>query len=216
MTRPVAPVDAVLCDVDGVLRHWDNALTVAMERRHGLVPGSLRRAAFAPERLLPAVTGMVTDAEWRAGVTADLVASGVPASRAAGVVEEWSRSVGRLDERMCHLLVRARQRVPVALVSNGTTRLEDDLDRLGVTALVRPVVVNSARVGVAKPAAGIYLAAAEAVGVAPGRCLFVDDTPGHVVAARELGMTALLHADPEDLGALRAALATVMEPASQP
>lgn len=216
MTLPVAPVGAVLCDVDGVLRHWDGVVTVEMERRHGLAPGSLHRAAFAPERLLPAVTGRVTDAEWRVGVAADLVASGISAGRAAGIVEEWSQSPGRLDERMCDLLARVRHRVPVALVSNGTTRLEDDLSRLGVTARVRPVVVNSARVGVAKPGAGIYLAAAKAVGVAPERCLFVDDTAEFVVAARALGMTALLHADPEDLGALRAALAAVMEPASQP
>lgn len=210
------PVGAVLCDVDGVLRHWDSAVNHDLERRHGLAPGALLAAAFAPERLLPAVTGKVTDGEWRAGVAADLARSGVPAGRAAAAVEEWSRSPGRLDERVCDLLTRARQRVPVALVSNGTTRLEDDLDRLGVTARVGAVVVNSTRVGVAKPGSAIYLAAAEAVGVAPGRCLFVDDSAAHVTAARELGMTGLLHSDPEDLDELRAALGGVLDPVRHP
>jgi putative hydrolase of the HAD superfamily len=46
------------------------------------------------------------------------------------------------------LLAAVRARVPVALVSNGSTRLEDDLDLLGVSRVV-DVVVNSARVGVA-------------------------------------------------------------------
>jgi putative hydrolase of the HAD superfamily len=204
----------VLCDVDGVLRHWDGAVTLDMERRNGLAPGSLHRAAFAPERLLPAITGKVTDAEWRAAIIVDLVGSGVPARHAAAVVGEWSRSLGRLDEPVCDLLARARLRVPVALVSNGTTRLEDDLDRLGVTARVDPVVVNSARVGMAKPDAGVYLAAAEAVGVTPEHCLFVDDTPGHVDAARALGITGLLYrggpAGQNDQGALWAALAGVI------
>lgn len=52
MTYPLHPVGAVLRDVDGVLRHWDGAVTLDMERRNGLAPGSLHRAAFAPDRLL--------------------------------------------------------------------------------------------------------------------------------------------------------------------
>ena len=199
MTRPSRCIEAVLCDVDGVLRHWDADVTVALERRYGLAAGVLLGTAFAPTRLLPAITGQVEDGEWRAGIAADLAERWLPAERAAELVEAWSRSVGQLDEQVCELLVWARRWVPVALVSNGTTRLESDLARLGVTNRLDPVVVNSARIGTAKPDARIYLEAARAAGVPPEHCLFVDDTPGHVHAARELGLAALLHQGPDGL-----------------
>ena len=204
MARSSRPIDAVLCDVDGVLRHWDADVTVALERRYGLAAGVLLGTAFAPTRLLPAITGQVEDGEWRAGIAADLAERWLPAERATELVEAWSQSVGRLDEQVCELLTQARRWVPVALVSNGTTRLESDLARLGVTDRLNPVVVNSARIGTAKPATEIYLAAARAVGVPPERCLFVDDSPGHVYAAQKLGLTALLHRNADGL---RAALA---------
>ncbi len=58
---------------------------------------------------------------------------------------------------------------------------------------VIPHVVNSARIGAAKPEPAIYLAAAGQAGVAPSRCLFVDDVPANVHAAEALGMTGLLY-----------------------
>ena len=76
------------------------------------------------------------------------------------------------------------------LVTNATTRLESDVDRLGIADLVDGVV-NSARLGFAKPDPRIYLAAAELAGVAPRRCLFVDDSARNTEAARELGMSVL-------------------------
>jgi HAD superfamily hydrolase (TIGR01509 family) len=50
----------------------------------------------------------------------------------------------------------------------------------------------SARTGLRKPDPAAYLGAAEALGVAPGRCLFVDDRRGNVEAARRVGMQAVL------------------------
>jgi HAD superfamily hydrolase (TIGR01509 family) len=49
----------------------------------------------------------------------------------------------------------------------------------------------SCRTGVRKPDPGAYLGAAEALGVAPSRCLFVDDRKVNVDAARRLGMQAI-------------------------
>lgn len=52
-------------------------------------------------------------------------------------------------------------------------------------------VVNTARTGFAKPDRRVFEAAAEAVGVKLQRCLFVDDTPGHVAAAQAAGLTGI-------------------------
>ena len=57
MTRPSRSVEAVLCDVDGVLRHWDAQVTAALERRYGLAAGVLLATAFTPARLLPRGAG---------------------------------------------------------------------------------------------------------------------------------------------------------------
>ncbi|MFE9882113.1 hypothetical protein [Streptomyces sp. NPDC005784] len=64
------PYAAVLCDVDGVLRHWP--ADIKIEHAHGLPASSLAAAAFAPARINPAISGEITDEQWRSAVAADL------------------------------------------------------------------------------------------------------------------------------------------------
>lgn len=174
--------DAILCDLDGVLRRWP--ATADLEQAHGVPPGTLAATAFAPHRLLPAITGQCTDEDWRAAVADDLSAH---TDKAADLVAAWSAHAGAVDEEVADVLAGAREHGPVVLVTNATTRLESDVDTLGLARHV-DAIVNSARVGVAKPEPGIYLAAAVAAGVPPERCLFVDDSAANVAAARSLGM----------------------------
>ncbi|HEY6295760.1 MAG TPA: HAD family phosphatase, partial [Streptosporangiaceae bacterium] len=56
-------------------------------------------------------------------------------------------------------------------------------------------VVISGDVGMRKPEAGIFLRAADALGLAPAECVFIDDMEANVAAATDLGMTALLHTE---------------------
>jgi putative hydrolase of the HAD superfamily len=180
-------VEALLCDIDGVVRHWPSMSE--LEFACGLPDGVLAATAFAEERLVPAVTGAVTDRRWRAGVAAALARDhGVAAAEAA--VAAWSALRPRVDAEVVDLLRRTRERMPVALVSNATSRLEEDLRDQGIDDIA-DFVVNSSRLGFAKPDPRVLQAAALAVGVAPERCLFVDDTAGHVTAARALGMRAV-------------------------
>lgn len=55
------------------------------------------------------------------------------------------------------------------------------------------VVVISAEVGMRKPDPEIYAHTTAALGVDPGRCVFVDDHPGHLKPAAAVGMTTVLH-----------------------
>ena len=179
---------AVLCDVDGVLRHWP--ASDGLERAHGLPPGTFWDVAFAPGRLLPAITGEVSDEEWRAAVAGDLAKVCGSAERARAAVAAWSDLLPRVDHEVVALLARVREVVPLALVSNATSRLEWDLARQGLAELPT-TVVNTSRIGVAKPDPRVYRIAAERVGVPVARCLFVDDTAANVEAARAAGMPAL-------------------------
>ncbi|MEU2287432.1 HAD-IA family hydrolase [Streptomyces sp. NPDC013178] len=191
------PFDAVLCDVDNVIRNFDSTHLEALERTAGLAEGTTKKVAFAPEAVDPLLLGRITEQEW-----VESIARGL-----AGLVDEetgWALGTALLespfhaDEAVVTLLRRARVRVPLVLVSNATLGLERDLDALGLAELADHVV-NSARVGLAKPDPRILALGAERAGVRPGRCLFVDDTLENVEAAAALGMTAVHFREAADL-----------------
>ena len=191
---------AILCDVDGVIRDWGDSMA-RVDRAYAQPPGTLAAAAFAPERLLPAITGGVTDEAWRAGVTADL-SERLGGDTAAAMVAMWSAFTGTVDAEVLAFLTEARTRVPVAFVSNATSRLEADLAGLGLLDAV-DAVVNTSRIGFAKPDHRVYVHAAEVLGVPVQDCLFIDDSPGNVTAAQALGMQGLHFRNAADLRAYR-------------
>ncbi len=181
---------ALVIDLDGVLRHWTGQRTEDIERRHGLPDGSLTTVAFAPDRLLPAVTGRVTDTAWRAGVAEELTRR--HGADGAAVVREWSTPVGEVDAQVLGI-VRAQRRVrAVALLSNATDRLRPDLRALALDVEF-DAVFSSAELGVAKPDPEVFARVCAALGLPPGRCLFVDDSARHVAAAAAAGLTAHHH-----------------------
>lgn len=179
-------ITGLLVDLDGVLRVWDRSIMANAEHQHGLAPGSLARAAFAHDLLLPAITGVTTDAEWRTAVVARLAEEyGGVASRAA--VQTWSASPGAVNARVLHLVRQARQRVRVGLLTNATSRLDRDLAAIGLAGEF-DVVVNSARVGIAKPAPQVFTAAMTLLGTCTSSTLFVDDTAANVATSAAMGI----------------------------
>lgn len=183
----------VLIDLDGVLRWWDPAIMSHAEQEYGLAPGSLARAAFAHDLLFPAITGATTDEEWRAAVVARLARDyGTPAARAA--VDAWSTPRGIVNEDVRDLVRQVRRQVRVGLLTNATSRLATDLAALGI-AEEFDVVVNSARIGMAKPDPRVFTTAAILLGTPLANTLFVDDTVANVVASRATEMQVHLYID---------------------
>jgi putative hydrolase of the HAD superfamily len=182
------PYDAVLCDIDGVLRLWPDH--TELDLVHGLPPGTLAAAAFTPARLQPAITGQITDEQWRSAVATDIAAACGSTDTARNLVTAWADLMPRVDREVVALLASIRDVTTVALVSNATTRLEQDLARQGLDNVAH-TVVNTSRIGVAKPDQRVYRIAAEQADAPVHRCLFIDDTPANVTAARAAGMTAL-------------------------
>jgi putative hydrolase of the HAD superfamily len=191
------PFDAVLCDVDNVIRFYDNSGLLALERTAGLAEGTTMKVAFAPDVDLPVLLGQVTPREWVESIAAGL-AGLVPDDTAWELGSTLLELPFRADDDVVALLRRARIRVPLVLVTNATLALEDDLAGLGLADLADDVV-SSARVGLAKPDPRIFRLAASRAGVRPERCLFVDDTEENVTAAEALGMTAVHFREPADL-----------------
>jgi putative hydrolase of the HAD superfamily len=193
---PAPQVGGLIIDLDGVIRHWDVAHVPEAERRLGLPEGALAAAAFDPDRLGRAMEGRLSAADWCDEIGADLAGRfGIDAGAAAAA---WSESGWDIDLSVIDMVIAVRTRVPVALLSNATTRLLEDLERSGIDDAF-DVVVGSADLGHAKPAHAAFAAAADRLGVPLERCLFVDDTPGHVEAARGFGMRAEVFTDSADL-----------------
>ncbi|GAB4443243.1 MAG: hypothetical protein OHK0015_42930 [Chloroflexi bacterium OHK40] len=193
----VQMASALLIDLDGVIRTWRHQEDGAIAARFGLPPGAIRQVAFAPERLLPVITGKVPDLTWRAQICAELERQ-FPHASVAEAVAWWSEPCGELTEEVLEIVRRCRRRAVVVLVTNATSRLPDDLRQLGI-AHEFDHVVNSSVVGYAKPAPQIFSAALAAAGVSPADAIFVDDTPGHVVAARRFGIIAHHYTTPAAL-----------------
>jgi len=191
------PFDAVLCDLDGVIRFYETAPLASLERAAGLTEGTILRVALAPERERPLLLGAIARPQWRESIVSAL---------AGQVSEEQARELGSAlvgarfwaDEVVVAMLRQVRAHMPLVLVTNATVELEDDLAWLGLADFADHVV-SSARVGVAKPDQEIYEIAADRANVAVDRCLFVDDRLENVAAAVALGMTGLHYRRPEDL-----------------
>lgn len=177
-------VTTVLLDLDGVIRHFDPAHRDGVEARHGLEPGTLAAVAFAPEEVEPVVVGARTRAEW-----IDRVGRAIGRPDAA---REWLDARGTVDHDLMAVVDRLRGAgTTVAVLTNGTDTIPDELAQLGIDDRF-DAVFNSAEIGATKPDPEVFHHVCERLDVAPSQVFFTDDTAGHVASARLLGMFARL------------------------
>ncbi|WP_461007904.1 HAD-IA family hydrolase [Streptomyces capparidis] len=200
------PFDAVLCDLDGVIRFYDTAEVARLEKAAGLPEGVTAAVGFAPENDLPLLLGQITREEWAQSIVQGL-ASRVSSSDARALAKAFTEAGFWADEAVVGLLRQVREHCPVVLVTNATVWLDEDLSELGLSDLADSVV-NSSLIGVAKPDRRIFETAAERVGARVDRCLFVDDREENIDAAQALGMTTVLY---RDVGDLTGALAGLLD-----
>jgi putative hydrolase of the HAD superfamily len=95
------------------------------------------------------------------------------------------------DDEMLAAVGRAKQAgVRTGLISNSWGR--GRYDRTRFPELFDGTVI-SGEVGIRKPMPEIYEMGARAIGLSPPECVFVDDLPGNLKPARELGMATVHH-----------------------
>ena len=100
------------------------------------------------------------------------------------------------DQAMLDAVQRARDAgVRTGMVSNSW-----GADRYDMDALERMFDgwVISGEVKVRKPDPRIYAMGAEAIGLPPEQCVFVDDLPGNLKPARAIGMATVHHTTAEE------------------
>ncbi|HET6479050.1 MAG TPA: HAD-IA family hydrolase [Actinoplanes sp.] len=197
------PAQALLIDLDGVLRRWDPAPMIAVEVANGLPPAALLETAMSWDIYRPAMAGEVSDAEWMEQVATRLPLD-IDAARTA--VADWQSYRGEPDPDVLAFIreVRAAGR-KVGLATNATDRLRGDLELLGLLDEV-DVVISSWELKVHKPAPEFYTKACQLLGVLPKFVLFIDDDDRAVRGARAAGLSAYRWTGPQHLPYLRKAL----------
>lgn len=190
-------------DLDGVLRTFDTSGELARaESALGLDAGVVLELAFALPEAQAMVTGRARYAEWMTAVRARLLTDGHAEETVERLVGTWQEDRGTPVEPTVALvdtLVAAG--TPVFVFTNGTDRVPDELEHVGLGRLV-PMLLNAHDLGWAKPAQEAYGVAhaeierrlARAVGRAEVH--FTDDRPGNVEAAREFGWQARVFTPP--------------------
>lgn len=201
-------VEAVVFDLGGVLIDWN--------------PRHLYRRLFADERAMEEFLATVCTDQWHRShdLGADIresceqLAEGYPQHR--DMIMAWAErgeemAAGQFDETVEVLRTLKAAGVPCFALSNmepGAFTVRQH--RFAFMRWFDGQVISGLE-GVAKPDRQIFGILMERYQLEPQRCVFIDDSPRNVEAARELGMIALLYrsagqlrADLDDLGIARA------------
>jgi epoxide hydrolase-like predicted phosphatase len=160
----------------------------------GLLPDTVRdrfmKDPMARELLADLETGRMTEEQFEPKFAAVL-----EIERSDGLIDRLFGGM-RPDEAMLDA-VRAFKRAGVrtGLISNSWGH--GRYDRTQFPELFDGVVI-SGEVGLRKPDPRIYALGAEAIELPPEACVFVDDLPGNLKPARELGMATVHHVRAEE------------------
>lgn len=181
---------ALILDFGGVVTTEFRGALAAFCTRNGLAPAALATALHTDETVLAALSaaecGRITQPAFEAVLGQSL---GV---EAAGVIRSIAAELGP-SAPMLDLVAEARAAgMPTAILSNSFGAGGHDLYAGYDLDLLFDTVVISDQVGMRKPDEDIYLLTVERLGVAPERCVFVDDTAVNLPPAKALGM-AVVH-----------------------
>jgi len=199
--------DAVIFDYGGVLSVSPFGRMRESEHLLGLAPGTLSELfGYGPDQPEPASGEPYTN-KWHmleiGAIDVKEYADWV-ADRSVAVfgqrLELHDRLVGSVDNLTTYWLMVHTARdlkhdgYRTAICTNNIAAIRDAwMQQLPLD--VFDVVVDSSVEGVRKPDPAIYRTTADRLGVPPARCVFLDDIPSNVEAARAVGMAGVLVGD---------------------
>ena len=180
------PFGAVLFDCDGVLVDSEgaaNRVWVALLAAHGLAFAPADFLLYSVGRTLSGLyAGLERDFGWTRPPTFD-----AELDAALQLVFRTMRPVPGAPELLAALRAAG---LPFAVASNSRRdRLDLKLAASGLAPLLAGRVHDPSQVARGKPAPDLYLHAASGLGVAPARCLVVEDSVLGVSAGVAAGMT---------------------------
>lgn len=190
-------IKAFIFDCGGVLlRDGDLSPYQVWEQRLGLDGGKLLEILWKSDIWEKAEIGQLTDDEFWARVGERL---GLDDQEQVQALRRDIWSTWRVDEQVLAMVDRAREHCSVAILSNATDILEEMLAERYQVADRFHLILNSARLGLAKPDPAIYEEALRRLGVKAGEAVFIDDRAENVAAAAALGMHVVWFVHPGEL-----------------
>jgi putative hydrolase of the HAD superfamily len=104
----------------------------------------------------------------------------------------------QVQPQMLAAVAALRPRYRVGLLTNSFAGQREHIIRLAGAApeTLFDAYINSADVGIRKPAPAIFHHALERLGVHAPQAVFIDDLPRNIEAATALGLQTILHRDP--------------------
>tara|TARA_Y100001960_G_scaffold55278_1_gene56660 strand:+ start:1059 stop:1679 length:621 start_codon:yes stop_codon:yes gene_type:complete len=178
-------IEAILFDFDGVIRQWDESDLGTFEAEADIETGTVFATAFSKELHEPLIRGEINWDQWRNETENRLVHGHGEFIRP--IVKRFFEFEGRVDSDMIDLVTRLPNSLRTGILTNNHDRFEDYLRRVGIDGLF-DVVINTHRIGVAKPDREAYTHALGALNVEADSCLFIDDLARNVEGAEAVGL----------------------------
>jgi 2-haloacid dehalogenase len=189
-------VDIVVFDIGNVLLDWDPDYLYAQ-----VIPDQKARAWFLSQvctqdwnreqdrgrRFADAIAERRTlFPEWREEIEA--------------YHHRWTETVSRAIEGSVSILARLREQcVPCYAITNfSSEKFAESQERFPFLKTFDGIVVSGDE-GTLKPRRAIYEKLCERYGLAPDRCVFIDDVEANVEGARAVGMAGIRFEDPAQL-----------------
>lgn len=190
-------IQVVIFDCGGVLlRDRDDSAYEAWGARLGLGADALREAIYTSQAWSLAERGQLSEPQFWVQAARDL-GLGDEEEAQALATDLWDSWM--VDGEVLGLIDRVRRRYRVAMLSNATDILEHNLEQRYGVADRFELIVNSARLGVAKPERAIYEETLRRLGVRPAEALFIDDRAENIAAAAALGLHVIWFVGPAEL-----------------
>ncbi len=174
------------------------------EEELGLAPGVLNRVMFGREAWQEVLVGRKALDDYWLEIGPEL---GMHTPAEIQAFRQRYFGDEAINEGVLELIHELHGQYKLAILSNSPPRLTKWLADWGILDLF-DVVVCSGDEGVAKPDPAIFELTLARLGVSAGEAVFIDDSPGHVQAARALGLRAIHFVTAE---ALRSELNDILE-----
>jgi len=185
----MSSMQAVLTDLDGVIRFFPADRDRSIELKYGLPMGAIAKVAFSPRLLLPAIKGVLPDELWRERIALELTQAH-PRVQCRAAVNEWSDFPGQVETETLWFLRAYCSSMPLILLTNATSRLEEDLRKLDILRTFDKIF-SSSLLGVAKPDPAVYRKVASLLQLEPREILFLDDSIENTTAAAAEGFPVI-------------------------
>lgn len=194
-------IRAVVFDIGGILEVIPGGgdptirfpeMMARWETHLGMEPGELDRRMLAMDERLRS-EGKDTEAEWIEALR--LETRWEQARIDAFMRDFWDTYCGNPNPELAAYFAGLRPRYKTAFLSNSFDGARREEERRYHLSELSDLIIYSHEVSVSKPDPRIYAITCERLDVQPSEMIFLDDSPGHIAAARDFGIHDVVFQD---------------------